>query len=441
MNCTRPLLAALLLALAAPRAGTAAQADVWASYLDYAYVYSSADAEALKQRLAGYGREAGMSLIDYVASRYETRAEASEELQEVAVRRRAIAYLLEYLSDGETSALEASVDAARELEPYLGRHENRYWHGYILAHRALERGQSFDFVGEVLDLWLRVVVPLESPFETLQTLALSESRNSGFVSALPYLYENVARLVLIRSQQMGLDRDLDPLASVVRLLLDGRVGAHPDVIPSEASSRPYLERVVERLDGPESDAGSLTFTLALFEAAKYHDSARSLLASDGFGEPTLEAIRLASGAYETALDRADTVQGRCAVYARVLRLLGEVYAAKQRLGEDPEIEIPFSIEGAIEVYAKLHVDGREDGWKSLGYASSGRQSYVEAMHGLWEEIQEASLNAADYYLTLSLEHPERADEQRRRRARSSWRRAATAWRWGSSRSTASCGRR
>ena len=126
-----------------------------------------------------------------------------------------------------------------------------------------------------------MIVPLETPYETLQTLSLSESPNSGFVAALPYLYENLARLILIRSQQMGMHDGLDPLGAIVRMLADGRVGAHPDVIPPELSARDYVRRIVTRLDGTESDAGSLSFTLALFEASKYHDMARALLAERG----------------------------------------------------------------------------------------------------------------------------------------------------------------
>ena len=112
-----------------------------------------------------------------------------------------------------------------------------------MAHRALEQGQPHDFVGEILELWLHVVVPLEGPYESLHTLELSEAPNSGFVAALPYVYENVARMVLLRSQKMGLDRALDPLGALVRVLADGRVGSHPDVIPVEASSLDYLTRI------------------------------------------------------------------------------------------------------------------------------------------------------------------------------------------------------
>lgn len=408
------LLCAVLLA---PPALAGTESPIWSGYLDYAYVYSSADSATLKARLAEYGDEAGISLQRYIQDYIETLAPLeSEDEHETATRRKAIAYLLDYLSRGSPDSLEASVVAIRELAPRLGRQENRYWYHYILAHHALEKGYALDFVEETLQLWVWVVVPLESTYEALDTLSLADTPNSGFVAALPFIHENITRLVLIRSQQMGVDRDLGPLAAIVRLLWDGRVGAHPDVIPPAASSRDYLERIIERLDGAESDAGSLTFTLALFEAAKYHDRARSLLASEDLSQETLRAMRRASGAYETALNRAGTVQGKTAVYTRVLRLLGELYAAKQRLGVDPEIDMPFSIEGAMQVYMEL-ATGLEGNWQALGYRNVDRQLYVDALRRLWEEIQEASLNGADYYLTRSVAEPHRADEHSRSAAR------------------------
>ncbi len=147
---------------------------------------------------------------------------------------------------------------------------------------------------------------------------------------------------------------LDSLASIVRLLGDQRVGAYPDVIPVDASVRDYLERIVARLEGPESDGGSLTFTLVLFEASKAHDTSRGLLASEGFSDKSIAAIRSAGAAYARAADLAETPSGEAAVYMRILRQMGEVHAAKQRLGVDPDVELPFTIEGAYQVYASLH---------------------------------------------------------------------------------------
>ena len=405
----RALALLALLACAAPAA-----AEDWPAYLDYAYVYVSAEPDALRSRLAQYGKDAGIRLEDYARKQFGPGAVDDGSDEETRIRRAAVADLLLYLANGEPEHLDKSVDTVRELEDRLTRHENRYWYHTVLAHHALERGQRFDFVAEMLDLWLYVVVPLETPYETLQTLSLGDAPNTGFVAALPYLYENVARMILIRSQRMGVDRDLDPLGAIVRMLGDGRVGTHPDVIPVALSSREYVERITSRLDGPESDVGSLSFTLALFEATKLHERARALLAEKGFAEETVEAMRVAAGGYEKALARAETLQGQATVYSRVLRQLGESYAARQRLGVDPDFEITFSIEGAINVYDQLYRVGADD-LASQGFDS--REAYLASLHRLWEEIQESSLNGADYYLTRAAEKPALAHEMSRSAAR------------------------
>ncbi len=407
------VLPALSLVWAGP--ANAEDSERWNDYLDFAYVYSSADADALRARLDQYGSEAGASLADFILERYEVGE--IDRHDHTAVRRKAIAYLLQYLANRDIEALEESVDAIEAFKGHRGRYENLYWYRYIMAHSAIERGNPDDFVEHMLDLWIEVVAPIESAYESLEALSLSHSRNSGFVSALPYVYENVSRLILIRSQQEGMNRALDPIAAIVRLLHDDRIGMHPDVIPLEASSKPYLDRIVARLDGSESDAGSLTFTLALFDAGRFHEKARGLLAKEGLSDETIKAMGIASGAYETALNRSQTSQGHAAVYTRVLRQLGEIYSAKQRLGVDPYIETPFSIVDAIDVYGRLHAARKNEGWIKHGFRTTGRKGYVETLHGLWEEIQEASLNAADYYLTRSLAEPAEARELVRSAAR------------------------
>jgi hypothetical protein len=384
----------------------------WEGYLDYAYVYSSADPAALRARIADYGRDAGLTLEEYLAELPRAMGEG-----EASTRRQAIGYLLLYLAERNVALLEQSVDRIAIFEGQQGRHENAYWYHYILAHRALEKANPRDFVRHNLELWLNVVVPLESSYRTLEALSLSQSANSGFASALPYVFENLSRLILIRSQELGMHRKLDPLVGIVRMLHDGRIGAHPDVIPLEASSRDYLERIVDRVTGPESDGGSLTFTLALLEATRYHEQARALLASEGLSRETIRSIGVASGAYEAALDSAETLQGRAAVYIRVLRQLGEIYAAKQRLGVDPYVEIPFQIEGAIDTYSALFDSRQGDEWMRAGFRSNGRDAYVSTLHALWEEIQETHLNAADYYLARSLNEPSQADPLARSAAR------------------------
>jgi hypothetical protein len=53
----------------------------------------------------------------------------------------------------------------------------------------------------------------------------------------------------------------------------------------------------------------------------------------------------------------------------------------------------------------------------LGFRTNGRKATIEIMNGLWQEIQEASLNTADYYLSRSLSDKEAAEDHVRSAAR------------------------
>ena len=202
LSLARVLMLTALTTLVFAGIGQAREADPskWESYLDYAYVYSSADAKALVQRIAQYGREAGLTLEEHLYESYESYREEGEGLDESGIRRLAIGYFLLYLVERDVDYLDKAVDVIEPFESQEGRHENAYWYHYLMAHRAMEKGNPSQFVRHNLDLWLDVVVPLESAYETLESLSLSQSANSGFVSALPYIFENQARLILIRSQ-------------------------------------------------------------------------------------------------------------------------------------------------------------------------------------------------------------------------------------------------
>ncbi len=405
------LFGAAILMIAAMPAGAVSSAggtNTWTNYLDHAYVYSSARPEALRARLDAYGRNVGVTLSDYIVERY---GDASLELGENEQRRKAIAYLLQYLTSGDSEDIGTAVRSIEELEDELERHENRYWYHYIRAQQALHQGDVESFSDEIFELWVEVISELETPFDTYKSLSLESAATSGFVTTLPYLYENVARIILIRSQTLGIDQSLDALSGLVAMLEDGRVGAFPEIIPAAHSSSEYVSHIVERLQGPESDGGSLTFTLALVAAESAHHEASRLLAEEGFSEATIEATRVSMGAYRKALRHAVTLQGQSAVYVRVLREMGEVYAAGQRLGVDPPVELPFGVAEAIEVYAAMHRD-RGLAWQQHGYQELAQETYVNALHAMWQEIQEVSLNAAEFELSrIDEAKPEFASER------------------------------
>ncbi len=145
----------------------------WEAYLDYAYVYVSADTQTLRERLDQYGQEAQMTLAEYIA--IEGGVNKGSEggvVDDEKTRRLAVALLLDYLSTREPQSLARSVDMITEFRDQNGRHENLYWYHYIMAHRALDKGSASEFTREILDLWMEVVVPLESSYESIKALSL-----------------------------------------------------------------------------------------------------------------------------------------------------------------------------------------------------------------------------------------------------------------------------
>lgn len=395
-------LAALTFAfgLAALAGGDRASASEpsWDDYLDHAYVFAAADADDLRALLGRTTASVGRSLAEYHAETFPALAARRTPLSERDLRRKAIAELLLHRAGELPAGLERAVETIDALADRLDRHENRYWYRTIHAHQALSAGDADAFVDQMLALWLEVITPLEVPFETYKTLALTENGNAGFVRTLPHLYESVARLILVHSQTAALDGDIDSLGALVRILTDERVGADPNAVPVEASSKAYLDHILARLDGPESDGGSLSYTLALVAAERAHQRARKHLAEDGFSEDALAAVRDSVSGYQRAMRNANTLQGQVAIYTRALRQQGEVFATGERLGEAVEVDVPFSIDRALELYEALHA-ARNGEWERHGYVDQGREAYVAAMQGLWSEIQDASFNAARYYMS------------------------------------------
>lgn len=381
-----------------PSDSARASGTTWNDYLDHAYVFSAADAEDLRALLDRTTLTVGRSLSEYHAETFPALVARGTPLSEAQVRRKAIAELLLHRIGERRSGLDEAILTLGALEDRLDRHENRFWYHTVHAHAALRDGNAEAFVDQILTLWLEVITPLEVPFETYRTLALNETGNAGFVRTLPHLYESVARLVLVHSQTAALDADIDSLGAIVRVLTDERVGADPDSIPVDATSKALLDHVVARLDGPESDGGSLSYTLALVEAERAHQIARRRLADEGLSEATETAIRDSVAGYQRAMRNANTLQGQVAVYGRALRLLGEIHATGQRTGEPVRVDVPFSLERAYELHARLHA-AKDGDWAREGYVDQGRAAYVQAMQDLWSEIQEASFNTAHYYMS------------------------------------------
>ncbi len=375
----------------------------WVEELDHAHSFIWQPPTELRAHLEGRSEALGGSLREFVASRADT-GRASPD----AARRLAIAQLLLYLAHDDSEQLAASVASLKRLRDHLGRFENRYWYHYVLAHKALAKQRPVEFSEQIMALWLRVVVPLEGRYEELERLSLHESPNSGFASALPSVYENITWLILYRTGERGVDRDLDGLSAVVRLLARDRV----------TSLTQPLRELVALLDGPLSDDGSLSFALALSAARSRHERLLGDVQKTGWTGEATGKLQLTAAAYERALELAETTSGRCAALADTLRLRTDVYASRiaardDAPGADATLEVPGSPERAIEVYAEM-AGARGEGWPELGFHAASHQDYLSAMEALWRQIQHSLLMQAEYQLSRAVAGGRHAGRDARR---------------------------
>ena len=97
----------------------------WGDYLDFAYVYSSADPEALTARLDEYGREAGVSLDDYIANFLIDPLAPNAEADETTQRRRSIAHLLKYLATRDPALIDLASEHATKLSQSSDSYQSR----------------------------------------------------------------------------------------------------------------------------------------------------------------------------------------------------------------------------------------------------------------------------------------------------------------------------
>jgi hypothetical protein len=225
---------------------------------------------------------------------------------------------------------------------------------------------------------------------------------AGFEGALPYVYEDLARLILFRSRSLT-DRDLEALSPIVALLAQDRVGAFPEVIPRELSSAAYLEYLGTRRAGPDSDDGSLTFLLACLDAEERHAAAHAALQEGRIASAT-PAVQRALAAYDAAARRAVTTAGRATLQRQSLQLLTDYYRAAG--GEALAIQDPVRIETAMRLYAELRA--APAGLGPLGFRRTGLEGYQQLTRGVWGAIENASLGLADANLRRATAAPAEA---------------------------------
>jgi hypothetical protein len=386
--CTSPLYA-----------GTQLNQSKWDSVLDVAYLLSYGDGAYIRKELNKFKKEFNQSLESYVENSLRTFQRHAKQgvskttdpesslYSENAYRRLATAELLLYLSSRDTKRL------------------NDY---YIKAHEAIELNKtnpdeaSESFTRNVFKIWIDVILKIEELQDALRIPNLNvqdaNKLNNRFILSLPFLYENMANLILDRAIIENQVSNLEALGSII-WLLEYRM-SDPEGYINE------VELVTNRIYGPKSDVYRLTYTVNYLEAERSRKLAQNEMLEKGISGSAEAYFSDSRTYYNLAYGDAKTSQGQAAVITDYLNLSSFVISKlpqRADLRKDslftalPGHDGDLTINNAVNLYEKLSKPAISyKDWSKQGFPD--KKTYTAAMHDLCRAVMELSYWTAEYYI-------------------------------------------
>ncbi|MEZ4599167.1 MAG: hypothetical protein R2940_05195 [Syntrophotaleaceae bacterium] len=401
MKCNRILFALYLLFLA-PSLALASEISLsqWDSLLDVSYRFTWYPQSDLQSLLEEKGREYGMSLEDYreavqnelgIATGTGGRLDAASMTGGKAWKKYFLLSQAEYvlfLNSGNSVHLDNARVALSTLEA-REQLDVSFWSHFFQTHSALEQNDRQAFMRGVFDVWQNDILKLEVDDLRLQ----GDLGKAGFIKSLPYLYENLAHLIITRAIIEKEMSNLAPLGAII-LALKGKLTV-------ENGYRTVVEAVAERMSGINSDNHNLNFAVAFLEAT----ASRNTFEEEKDPARLVDRFNRAEKFYRLALTWANTKKGRAAVLPQYLGFLNYV---TRRLsdpqdpltGESFFAAIPGTADHYLDQAIALYDDLAGPKVQEEGIASAGfRQSdnYLAAMHKLWDASAKLAIMLGTYY--------------------------------------------
>ncbi len=373
----------------------------WDNLLDVTYRFSWYPQEDLQQLLTEKGAEYGQSLEGYRDQlrqelQIETAAEGRIDAQGAGDGQQwkkyyhlSLAEFCLFLTDGEELQLQ-NAQAVMEILSGKGQQPDvAFWLHLYSAYQQVLAKNAEGFSNAVYDLWQNVVLRLEVDNLRIQR----EIGKAGFVKSLPYLYENMAHLIIRRAI---IEEQIPGLSSLGVIILSIN-----DKLTVENGYGAVVEATVERMRGLNSDNYNLNFAVAFLEAI----ASRNAFEGEENPEQLVAKYRRAEVFYRLAWQWADTCKGKAAVLSQHM---GFTTYVTRRLSDldDPLTKDPFfkelpstadrQLDQAIALYNQLAV-GRVHGGD---YTSAGfyeHKNYLAAMHKLWDSTAKLGIMLSGYY--------------------------------------------
>lgn len=403
MSCRMILLGifCLLLGSAGSAWAAAAPSEQWDSLLEVTYKFSWYPRQDLQKLLEVKTAEHGQSLEEYRAMLLQEVTGGKPATVRIApgdfttglpwrkYYRLSLAEFCLFLTNDREIHLQNAQAALSVLAQKTEQPEIEFWNYVYGAHDACLKKDRQALISSVYSLWQNVILRFE-----LETLFFpSETVQAGFVRNLPFLYENVAHLVI---RKAILDKELPalyPLSAVIQ-----------DIQPKltvENGYRTMVDQVVERMRGVNSDNGNINYAVALLEATanryNFEDEKNEALLGPKYN--------LTRKYYQLAFDWADSSQGKGAILTEQMGFMNyiirrfsyrdDMLSSQQFFSNLPALAND-RMEQAIAFFDQLAAPAVQNGgFQTEGFAD--RKLYLKGMHQLWDSTAKLAVVLADYY--------------------------------------------
>ncbi|MEZ4485156.1 MAG: hypothetical protein R2864_11410 [Syntrophotaleaceae bacterium] len=373
----------------------------WDNLLDVTYRFSWYPQADLQQLLTEKGTEYGQSLEAYrdrlrQELQIQTGAEGRIDAQATAEGQQwkkyyhlSLAEFCLYLTNGDPLQLDNAQAVMNILSGKDQQADVAFWLHLFNAYQQVLAHDARAFSNAVYDLWQNVVVKLEVDNLRIQR----EIGKAGFVRSLPYLYENVAHLIIRRAI---VEEQIPGLSSLGVIVL-----SIADKLTVENGYQTVVEATVERMHGLNSDNYNLNFAVAFLEAI----ASRNDFEGERNPDLLVGKYQRADTFYRLAWQWADSSKGKAAVLSQhmgfstyVTRRLsdrGDSLAAEPFFAELPSAA-DRQLDQAIGLYNELAAPRIQDG----SYTAAGfyeHNNYLAAMHKLWDATAKLGIMLSGYY--------------------------------------------
>jgi hypothetical protein len=378
-------------------------ASQWSNLLEVTYRFSWYPKSDLQRLLREKGAEYHQTLEEYrdvlqgelgIRSGEGGRFEAGSQGDGMAWKKYYYLSLAEftlYLAADNPLNLDNAQAAMAILSGKAEQADVAFWQHLFAAYRELENGDRSAFVSAVYDLWQNVVLKLE-----VDDLRMEDPlAKAGFVKSLPYLYENLAHLIIRRAIVEKNMAGLSPLGVIV-LSIENRLSV-------KNGYRTVVEATVERMRGLNSDNYNLNFAVAFLEAtANRHDFEEEKDPAN-----LVSRFNQAEKFYLLAFDWADSSKARMAVLTQHMGFLNYVI---RRLADPDDVlarepffaKVPAEADRYLDQSMALYdalarPEIRSGGFDAEGFRLAG--NYRAAMHKLWDSGAKLAIMLGSYYKT------------------------------------------